>query len=97
MTDTVFSDIRKNPIQALAVAAFAFASCFLTSLGVMMFSGLMNGLDAMMERAEVPHFLQMHSGSIEDADFSSFSENEDVLDFQIVPYLNIDNNEFISD
>lgn len=95
MYDTIISDIRKNPVQSIAVVAFAFTSCFLIALGAMMYSLLLGSADRSMEASLTPHFLQMHSGSLEGADFSAFIDSPEVEAFQILPYLNIDNNAFL--
>lgn len=95
MYDTILSDIRKNPVQSIAVVAFAFTSCFLIALGAMMYSLLLGSVDRSMEASLTPHFLQMHSGSLEGADFSAFIDSPEVEAFQILPYLNIDNNAFL--
>ena len=97
MLNVIFSDLKKQMLIASTIVAFAFISSFIICLGLLLSNELLNKIDDTMERGKTPHFLQMHAGSIDNIDFSSFASNSMVEDFQIQPFLNIDNNEFLVD
>ena len=97
MLNVIFSDLKKQLLIASSIVAFAFISSFIICLGLLLSNELLNKIDDTMERGKTPHFLQMHAGSIDNIDFSSFASNPMVEDFQIQPFLNIDNNEFLVD
>ena len=97
MLNVIFSDLKKQILIASTIVAFAFISSFIICLGLLLSNELLNKIDDTMERGKTPHFLQMHAGSIDNVDFSSFASNPMVEDFQIQPFLNIDNNEFLVD
>ena len=97
MLNVIFSDLKKQMLIASTIVAFAFISSFIICLGLLLSNELLNKIDDTMERGKTPHFLQMHAGSIDNVDFSSFASNPMVEDFQIQPFLNIDNNEFLVD
>lgn len=97
MFDIIFSDLKKHLLIGLSIIAFAFVASFIISLGLMMSWSLLNQINETMEKGKTPHFLQMHSGTIDNISFSDFESNPLVEEFQILPFLNIDNNEFLVD
>lgn len=70
----------------MAVSAFMFAlTCFL-------FVGLSGSVDALMEKAKTPDFLQMHAGEISEEALARFAEeNENVAEYQTLYFLNLQN------
>ena len=97
MLDIILKDIKKHLLITLSIIAFAFISSFLIALGIVMSQQLLDKISITMEKAKTPHFLQMHAGDIDGIDFSIIQVNPDVEAFQILPFLNIDNNEFLVD
>ena len=54
-------------------AVFMAASALLTALTVLLFSSLLGAIDHLMEQAQTPDFLQMHTGEISVEELSYFA------------------------
>ena len=61
----ILNDWKANKLVTAAVVCFMAVSAALTGLSVLMFGSLLNSIDRLMETAETPDFLQMHSGEID--------------------------------
>ncbi len=90
------NDIRHNKLLSGATVFFMTVSAMLIALTALLFSGLTGAVDDLMERAQVPDYMQMHTGSKiswEDEErIFRFAKNcETVQAWQISPFLNLDN------
>jgi len=74
----------------MAVSALMFAlTCFLAT-------GLLGSVDALMEAAGTPDFLQMHAGEMDEAALVRFAaEQEQVRDYQTLRFLNLENSSIV--
>lgn len=90
------NDILKNKVITLITMIFIAIAAMLVSLAATLTINLSGALDTLMTKAQTPHFLQMHSGEIDNARLSSFAEqNSNVDKFQVIEFLNIDGSKII--
>lgn len=90
----IWNDCRGNRLLAVTTWLFMAASAFLFALTCFLFVNLLGSLDALMEKAQAPDFMQMHTGEISEAELRQFAENEEVQDYQILNFLNLENSAF---
>lgn len=89
----LWNDIRANKLPAFSTWIFMAVSAFLFGVTCLLFVNLTGAIDALMEKAKTPDFLQMHAGKLDAREISVFAENNKlVLDYQILDFLNLDNN-----
>lgn len=100
----IVNDINQNKFSSGAALFFMAVSAMLLVLTTLLFSGLAGAIDSLMEKAEVPDYMQMHvrdEGSAEaaaawereEAEISRFAEScREVSKWQICGFLNLDNN-----
>lgn len=92
----IINDIKKNQLITATITAFILLSAMLTSLAAILSVSLSTSINAMMETAKTPHFLQMHSGELNMLQLSDFAnEQKAVEDFQVAPFLNIEGSEIV--
>ena len=90
------NDILKNKLITFVTMIFIAAAAMLVSLAAILTINLSGALDSLMTKAKTPHFLQMHSGEIDYAKLTSFAEhNNNVDEFQVVEFLNIDSSQIV--
>ncbi|MFJ7826355.1 FtsX-like permease family protein [Psychrobacillus sp. NPDC096623] len=90
------NDILKSKAITLTTMIFVAAAAMLVSLAAILIVNLSGSLDTLMKHAKTPHFMQMHSGEIDTARLASFAEqNNNVDDYQVVEFLNIDSAQII--
>ncbi len=88
----ILNDFAKSKFITLATTIFIAAATLLVSLAAILAVNLTGAIDAMMQQAETPHFMQMHSGEIDITRLTNFANQEDGVDeFQVLEFLNIDN------
>lgn len=90
------NDILKNKAITLAITIFIAAAAMLVALAAILAVNL-TAVDTLMEKAKTTHFMQMHSvndvnaGKIDSVKLESFAkENDNVEQFQVLEFLNID-------
>ncbi len=87
----IYYDILKSKAITLTTMIFVAASAMLVSLAAILVINLSGALDTLMKQAKTPHFMQMHSGEIDFARLTSFAQqNNNVDDFQVIEFLNMD-------
>lgn len=85
------NDFLKSKSITLTIMLFVAAAAMLVSLAAILVVNLVGSIDMLMEQAKTPHFMQMHSGEIDTTRLTAFAEqNENVDDFQVLEFLNID-------
>ena len=64
----------------------------LLGLSIFLFGSLATSINALMTKAETPHFLQMHTGKLDEAKINEFAQKRgDVEKKQICNFLNLQN------
>ena len=58
------NDLKRNKLVTLTLVLFIACASLLASLAAALAVNLSDAINALMARAETPHFLQMHSGDI---------------------------------
>jgi putative ABC transport system permease protein len=85
------NDILKSKAITLTTMLFVAAAAMLVALAAILVVNLAGAIDTMMTQGKTPHFMQMHAGEVDLARLSAFAEqNQDVADFQVIEFLNVD-------
>lgn len=88
------NDIKQKPLFAIATVIFMGISALLIGLTCLLASNLLGSIDHLMSVGISPDYLQMHQGELDEKEIASFvGQQEDVEDYQICHFLNLDNNE----
>lgn len=86
----MMNDIRKSKLISITIAAFIMAAAALTSAAAMLGINLFGAVDHLMEEAKAVHFLQMHSGDVDEQKLKSFAETQgNVEAYQLARFLNV--------
>jgi len=89
------NDILKSKAITLVTMMFVAAAAMLVALAAILVVNLAGAIDTMMTQGKTPHFMQMHAGEVDLERLVAFTDyNEDVADFQIIEFLNIDGAQF---
>lgn len=92
----LWNDIKGNRLLTFTTWSFMAISAFMFALTCFLFVSLMASVDTLMEKAQTPDFLQMHAGEISEAELNQFvKENEQIEDYQILNFLNLENSSII--
>ncbi|MGX9134646.1 ABC transporter permease [Rummeliibacillus sp. JY-2-4R] len=90
------NDILKSKMITICTMIFVAAAAMLVSSAAILMVNLSGALDTLMTKAETPHFMQMHSGNLNNARLKSFAEqNNNVEEFQVVEFLGMDGEQII--
>ena len=90
----ILNDWRENKLVTAAIVCFMAVSAALMGLSVLLFGSLLNSIDRLMETAETPDFLQMHSGEIDRSALDRFAASYPGVErMQIAVFLNLENGE----
>lgn len=88
----LWNDIKGNRLLAVTTWLFMAVSAFMFALTCVLFVSLLASVDTLMEKAQTPDFLQMHAGEVSEAELARFTEEkEQVRDYQILNFLNLEN------
>lgn len=63
----IFSDAKNNKLMSAASVYFMTASAMLLALAVMLSANLIGAVGKSAERVNIPDLMQMHTGSIDEA------------------------------
>ena len=92
------NDIKTSKLINIIMTLFIASAAMLVSLAAVLSVNLLGSIDALMTIAETPHFMQMHSGSIDITRLEFFADqNENVEKFQVAEFLNIDGSKIVID
>ena len=69
----IINDLKMNKLVSAATCIFMAVTAMLTGLAILLFASLTESIDVLMEEAETPHFLQMHTGDMDDASIAGFT------------------------
>ncbi len=86
------NEIKQNKLYSLMTVFFMAASAMLTALTVLLFANLAGAVGSLMDKAQVPDYMQMHAGELDEEVIARFADNhEEIEKWQICPFLNLDN------
>ena len=95
-TRILWNDLKGNPLLAVTTWLFMAVSACLFALTCFLTIGLLGSVDTLMEAAQTPDFLQMHAGEMDEAALARFAEEqEQVLSFQTLGFLNLENSSMV--
>lgn len=84
------NDFKRNKVINLALLLFIIFSASLAVLSVIVAMQTFTSISALYEKAQPPHFLQMHKGEINEEEINQFMSNyEAVTYWQTVTMINI--------
>lgn len=84
------NDFIRNKVITVTLVIFLILSSFLMAVGTMAFLQLRNSMEGIFDIAKPPHFLQMHTGELDQSAIDEFSNNFDYIDKEeTVEMLNI--------
>ncbi len=90
----IVNDLNKNRLITISTFIFMALSAMLLGLAIFLFARLYSSIDSLMTKAETPHFLQMHTGQIDEAKINEFAQSRaDVEKMQILTFLNLQNSQ----
>lgn len=90
------NDFLKSKLITLITIVFIVAAAMLISLAAILIVNLSGSIETLMTTAKTPHFLQMHSGTINVKRLTRFAhQNSNVEAFQILEFLNVDSSDII--
>lgn len=92
----LWNDIKNHKLLSLSTVIFMAASSLFISLAAVLLVGLLGSVDGLMERAETPDYLQMHTGEIQMEKIQAFAEEyPEIEKWQVCPFLNLDNSSVV--
>lgn len=90
------NDMKRTKAITSTLVIFVAAAAMLVSLAAITVVNLIGSMNALMEKAESPHFLQMHAGKIDIEQLEEFaSEHPNVEKFQVVEFAGFDGSQII--
>ena len=88
----VINDFKRNKLITVSTCIFMAVTAMLLGLSIFLFSSLAVSIDTLMNIAETPHFLQMHTGELDEEELENFiASRNDVEKSQISRFLNLQN------
>lgn len=86
------NDVRRHKLSSFMTVFFMAVCAMLTALTVLLFSGLLGAVGSLMDKAQVPDYMQMHAGKLDEPEIACFAERHgEIREWQICPFLNLDN------
>ena len=90
----MINDFKDNKLITISTSAFMAVTAMLLGLSILLFTRLYSSIDTLMNKAETPSFLQMHSGELDEAKLDDFATGRsDVEKKQICTFLNLQNSQ----
>ncbi len=91
----ITNEIKKNKLINITTTLFIGVAALLVALGAILTVNLTRSIDTLMTESKTPHFFQMHAGKIDENRLERFvREQENVEDYQLVEFLNIEGSKF---
>ena len=94
MIRLIVNDFKSNKLITVSTCVFMTITAMLLGLAIFLFASLWTSIDSLMKKAETPHFLQMHTGELKEAEIEAFAAaRDDVEEGQIGRFLNLQNSQ----
>ena len=94
MIRLIVNDFKSNKLITASTCVFMTITAMLLGLAIFLFASLWTSIDSLMKKAETPHFLQMHTGELKEAEIEAFAAaRDDVEEGQIGRFLNLQNSQ----
>ena len=90
----IMNDLKANKLVSAATCVFMAVTAMLIGLSILLFASLYDSIDSLMEEAETPDFLQMHTGDMDEERVIAFADRrDDAEEMQICTFLNLQNSQ----
>lgn len=90
----IWNDVRQNKLLSAATVFFMAVSAMMLALTALLFSSLLGSVNGLMEQAQAPDLVQMHTGTLDEQEIAQFAgERQEIGQWQICRFLNLDNSE----
>lgn len=90
----IWNEVRQNRLLSVTTVFFMLVSAMMLALTALLCSGLLGSVSGLMEQAQVPDFVQMHTGELDQSQISRFAGGrQEIRQWQICRFLNLDNSE----
>ena len=84
------NDLKRNPAIAITTLFFIAAASLLIAFAAILVVHLSGSIDSLMNSAKTPHFMQMHSGTLDTDRLEAFTlANKDIEAYTVSEFLNI--------
>lgn len=85
------NDVLESKLITITTTLFITVSAVLVALATMLTLNLVSSIDTLMEKAESPHYMQMHAGKLNEDRLEKFvRKNKNVQAYEATKFLNID-------
>lgn len=86
----VKNDIRESKLITAAATMFITVAAVLVALAMILSVNLSGSIDTLMEKTQSPHYMQMHTGSLDKARLAKFvKDNGNVSAYEASEFLNL--------
>ena len=85
----LLNEFRKKAWKNVILFVFMCLSVTIAAAVVLMISMLFSSITTMYETAKPPHFLQMHMGSVDQADIDEFNESFEGITYCVPSRTNV--------
>lgn len=90
----IWNDVRQNKLLSAATVFFMAVSAMMLALTALLFSSLLGSVNGLMEQAQAPDLVQMHTGALDESQIGRFAgEQQEIGQWQICRFLNLDNSD----
>lgn len=90
----IWNDVQQNKLSSAATVFFMAVSAMMLALTALLFSSLLGSVNGLMEQAQAPDLVQMHTGELIEGEIGQFArENQEISQWQICRFLNLDNSQ----
>lgn len=87
----LWNDMKRNKAVTLTNFLFVGVAAMLLSLAALLGANLLGAIGRLMQDAQTPHFMQMHTGEIDIKSLEAFAASyKGVSQFQALKFLNMD-------
>ena len=76
----IWNDVRKNKLLSAATIFFMAVSAMMLALTALLFSSLLGSVNGLMERAQAPDLVQMHTGALDEPQIGRFAGERQEID-----------------
>ncbi len=90
----IWNDVRQNKLLSAAAVFFMAVSAMMLALTALLFSSLLSSVNGLMEQAQAPDLVQMHTGELHEEEIRQFADvHREISQWQICRFLNLDNSQ----
>ncbi|MGM0212915.1 FtsX-like permease family protein [Enterococcus sp. AZ109] len=85
------NDVLQSKLITITTTMFVTVAALLVALAIILSINLSGAIDTLLEKSEVPHLMQMHTGDLDEDRMQAFVKNNDNVDrYEDSMFLNIE-------